>query len=153
MHFLQIVKALWDVEQVGVVHRDIRSENILVKNISETNKPVMIKIIDFGAAALTLEAPFDFISCTKDVAVPEWHSQGRYDGVRQTVWTLGLLLHDIVCGDLSFDSSKKRSWKQFSFNGKQVTEEYKDLVKLCLRRRPEDRPTLGMILNHPWVFP
>ena len=150
LHFSQIVTTLKNVEDIGVVHRDIRSTNKLVKDISETGKPTMIKIIDFGAAAFTCEAPFNLKLFTNYVAVPEWHSHRRYDGVQQTVWTLGLLLHEVVCGRLLFESSEESSWDQFSFNWKRVTKEFKGLVLLCLRRKPEERPTLDMILNHPW---
>ena len=139
------------MENIGVVHRDIKPENILVKGISETNEPTKIKIIDFGAAAFTDEAPFKWDFNDSELRVPEWHSLGEYDGIPQTVWTLGLLLHEVVCGDIEFDSSKEASWDGFSLKEEKVTEEYRDLVLLCLRRNPTERPTLDVILKHRWL--
>ena len=78
----------------GVVHRDLKSENILVDLDGES-----LVLIDFGASAI-YKSPSSFYSDfhgTKQYKSPEYILKKRYAGVPSTVWTLGVLLYDMVC--------------------------------------------------------
>ena len=77
----------------GVIHRDLKSENILVDLDTES-----LVLIDFGASAIyksTTSYYSDFHG-TKQYKSPEYILKKRYTGVPSTVWTLGVLLYDMV---------------------------------------------------------
>lgn len=77
-----------------MVHRDLKSENILVDLDGES-----LVLIDFGASAI-YKSPSSFYSDfhgTKQYKSPEYIQKKRYAGVPSTVWTLGVLLYDMVC--------------------------------------------------------
>jgi len=77
----------------GVVHRDLKSENILVDLDTET-----LVLIDFGASAIykSSTSHYSDFHGTKQYKSPEYILKKRYTGVPSTVWTLGVLLYDMV---------------------------------------------------------
>lgn len=77
----------------GVVHRDLKSENILVDLDTES-----LVLIDFGASAIykSSSSPYSDFHGTKQYKSPEYILRKRYTGVPSTVWTLGVLLYDMV---------------------------------------------------------
>jgi proto-oncogene serine/threonine-protein kinase Pim-1/proto-oncogene serine/threonine-protein kinase Pim-3 len=77
----------------GVVHRDLKSENILVDLDTES-----LVLIDFGASAIykSSSSYYSDFHGTKQYKSPEYILRKRYTGVPSTVWTLGVLLYDMV---------------------------------------------------------
>ena len=81
---------------------------------------------------------------------PEWVVERRYYGDKLTVWSLGILLYDLVCGDIPFESDQSICSGQLHFITK-VSHQCQDLILSCLRVCPQERIGLTQIHKHPWM--
>ena len=71
-------------------------------------------------------------------------------GEEATVWSLGILLYDMVCGDIPFERDEQICNAEIKFRTR-LTHECQDLIKNCLRIRPGDRLRIDELLTHPWM--
>ncbi|VDM63229.1 unnamed protein product [Angiostrongylus costaricensis] len=142
----KVVDTVLACYHVSVIHRDIKDENLVVDM-----KNGVIKLIDFGSGAFHKDGPYTDFEGTRVYSPPEWIEESCYDGLEAAVWSLGILLFDMVCGDIPFrkDSEICNGYLQWRNNISQGL----CLVSLsfCLARDGCDRPSLEEILEHPWM--
>ena len=131
----------------GVVHRDLKSENILVDLDTES-----LVLIDFGASAIYKSSSFSYSDFhgTKQYKSPEYILRKRYTAGPSTVWTLGVLLYDMVCGSLPFESEEEVTGQKLVLKS-YLSSELRNLIQRCLAQNPERRPSLEAILEHAWL--
>ncbi|KAI4882450.1 hypothetical protein NFI96_033351, partial [Prochilodus magdalenae] len=102
---IKIVQKLHAASQChkrGVLHRDIKLENLLINPDT-----LELKLIDFGCGDFIKKSGFDSFAGTVEYCPPEFFLQGRYHAGPATVWSLGVLLFATVCGDLPFADNRE----------------------------------------------
>ncbi len=113
--FIAVCQAVQHAHQKGVIHRDLKPSNILV--VVQDDRPVP-KIIDFGIAKATdhrLSQQTLFTEQGQLIGTPEYMSpeQAEMSGLdvdtRTDVYSLGVVLYELLAGALPFEAGKLRS--------------------------------------------
>jgi serine/threonine protein kinase/WD40 repeat protein len=113
--FVQVCQAVQHAHQKGIIHRDLKPSNILVTELDGKAVP---KVIDFGIAKATTAAlltdktlftAFDQFIGTPAYMSPEQAGLGGLDiDTRSDIYSLGVLLYELLTGKQPFDSAALR---------------------------------------------
>jgi len=136
----------------GIVHRNIKPENILV---STANTGATIKLGDFGYAnVLDTIDQFKEISFADPCTSPEILTGQSY-GPPTDIWSIGVIAYILLIGNWPIQNNIQLSFpKEIPFNQsqwKKISPEAKDFVKSLLAIDPNSRIPVELALNHPWI--
>jgi serine/threonine-protein kinase len=148
----QVCGALEAAHAEGVVHRDLKSDNIMLIDVGGGD---WAKVLDFGIAKITekvgqdpaLTAP-NLIIGTPQYMSPEQCSQAAEIDSRSDIYSLGVILYELLIGHVPFtgESPTAIMMKHLQEPPPSVLEERKDLpasvgrvVARAMAKRPDDR--------------
>ena len=149
--FRQIIQGIRYIHSRGIVHRDIKLENILL----DLNN--IIKICDFGVGKLIKPNTILKDQCGTPVYMaPEILKGNGYKGFPVDIWSAGVALYIMLSGTLPFNKDKEHDLEYAILNNnikeiKDISEEGNNLLKNILEKDPNKRFTCNQILEHPWL--
>lgn len=153
----QLLETLKYLHDVGIVHRDVKPENILLSDDSDLPT---IKLADFGLSKLVGPEELIHVACgTLGYAAPEVLAQRPY-GKQADVWSVGVVLYLMLRGRLPFDSKDKAVLVQKTMEANldlsgeywsKFTQYAVDFLKKTLVSDPQERLTVEQALEHSWI--
>jgi serine/threonine protein kinase len=152
--FAQICSAVAYLHHMGIVHRDVKCENVMVPLCD--GEPV--KLIDFGfAAVIPDDKLFTDHPGTAMYAAPEIHDGRAYDARASDVWSLGVVLYIMMAMRFPFPNSTRiaahicTGEPDYATDAASFDPGTLPLTQSMLAKSPGRRPTIDMIRMHSWV--
>jgi len=105
----QMCAALARAHDLGVVHRDLKSDNILLT--TRGGRKDFVKILDFGLAHLAMDprlAPKGAVFGTPEYMAPE-QARGEEATAQSDLYALGVLFFEMLTGQLPFRSDDRET--------------------------------------------
>jgi len=149
----ETLKGLSSIHSMHKIHRDIKSDNILVGPNGK------VKIVDLGYAAqlTTVRPKRQTLVGTPYWMAPELIRGHEYD-TKVDLWSLGIMIMEMTEGEPPYmeypplralflittkgvPSLKEAEWSQ----------ELRHFLSLSLQKDPKDRPTAADLLKHPFL--
>lgn len=147
----QLCHAVQAVHRAGYMHRDLKTENVLVQFVDD--QPI-VKLADFDTATRVGYHFYDFAG-TKGCMAPEQYKRD-YDE-RVDIWAIGVLCYELICRRSLFDDNvTARELIDFPYEStlaKYITDDTaRQFIFHCLRPNPNDRWTIEQLLVHPFLL-
>ncbi|KAI5118296.1 hypothetical protein M0805_003815 [Coniferiporia weirii] len=148
--FGQLCLAVGYIHEKGVVHRDLKLENVLL------DERCRIKLGDFGfTREYERGSLLDTYCGTTGYAAPEMLLAKKYLGPEVDVWSLGIILYCLLTGTLPFDDDDESRMREKIILGSfdipdWLSADARDLLRNILQYEPPKRLTIPQILAHPW---
>jgi serine/threonine protein kinase len=153
-YVLQACEALVEAHALGLVHRDLKPHNIFVAR--RLNGTPLVKVLDFGIAKAIGPSAAGQMALTDSSAIigsplymaPEQMRSARTADVRSDIWALGVILYELLGGQVPFDGETvtevcirvvNEEPERLVALRPALESSLVDVVMRCLEKDPEDR--------------
>lgn len=149
---LQICDAICTCHMQGIVHRDLKLENVLFKDTED----MYVKVIDFGISGVCSTFKTDKVDAGTIAYMPPecFEDEPAMSAPSLDVWAIGLMFYAMLYGTLPFnagdDQTIKKKIKAAKINFPKnvpVTEKGKELLLLMLQKDPNERLELIQMMD------
>lgn len=135
---VQIAEALKEAHSKSILHKDIKPQNIMITNTKQ------IKIMDFGISEVlrskSSSASLDYFAGTPPYVAPESH-MGKSIGKQSDIWSYGVLLYQLLFGELPFKGKSSDEILHEILNRKDIESfltnskngKIAEIISYCLR--------------------
>jgi serine/threonine protein kinase len=149
-YFSQLISAIEYLHEVHkIAHRDLKAENVLL------DRHLNLRLIDFGLSNTFEDAGKLKSACgSPGYAAPEMIRGERYTK-SVDIWSSGILLYAMVCGELPFDDEtpvkvlQKIAYLEPTYPS-YLSVQCIDLLRKILTKDPAARISIARIHEHPW---
>jgi NIMA (never in mitosis gene a)-related kinase len=161
-YLIDILLALYTLNKKGIIHRDIKSENILLKTEKINEKNVTIaKLSDLGLGRQIEGVSGAYTTCgTAYYVCPEIAAGEKKYSYNADIWSLGIVLYELITKNKPWFDPKMSTSEFFQFV---VDNKYpplpentdprlKYLVKIMLKKDPERRANCEDILTLDFMY-
>ncbi|CAH8665305.1 unnamed protein product [Schistosoma bovis] len=146
----QILSALDHLHNNGVVHRDLKAENVFIVS------NMYVKLGDFGfSKCVAPDAALTTFCGSPPYAAPELFVADSYTGPAVDLWALGVLLFYMVTGSLPFKADSLHKIKRLILSGDYripayVSNDCQTLISGLLVTNVERRYTVSQAKSSKW---
>ncbi|RDX61152.1 Mitogen-activated protein kinase kinase kinase 17, partial [Mucuna pruriens] len=156
-----LLKGLSCIHQNGVVHCDLKPDNILLFPSSEKGVRYQLKIADFGLSKTREETNVDF-GKIKFRGTPLYMSPESVVGIIEApldIWSLGCIVIEMITGFCAWRNLQTQKelliklacLKESPTIPNELSWDCKNFLRKCFVKDPRQRWTATMLLNHPFV--
>src|SRR5688572_20988040 len=147
---LQACEAVAEAHRLGVVHRDLKPSNLFLTR--SVDKRPLIKVLDFGLSksvrgdksSASITRPLEIVG-TPSYMSPEQLRSTRDVDERTDIWSLGVILYELVSGTLPFDNTSIPDLCASIVRDapkpcpRHLPKGIQDAITKCLQKNPDDR--------------
>ena len=156
---MQLLLALNYLHSKGIVHRDIKLENILIhKNNENDLESFQIKLIDFGESIFFKENEYLTVQVGSPYYIAPEVLNKNYNE-KCDIWSSGVVLYIMLTGKFPFfgntshklcENIKTGKYRKAGKEYKAISKEGKKLIEQMLTLNPKKRITASQCLNSPF---
>jgi serine/threonine protein kinase len=156
-------KCLQAFHSSNLVWTDLKAENFVVMQDYSNGEKLHVKGIDLESAMPYRDNPVDYSpeSCPPEFASAFLQGNGPFFELHFSydIWSYGIFLYELATGEGAFDGktpaqvTKSLSEPDHEINVMKVEDpRLRNLIKSCLRKDPQRRPSIHMIMMHSYFL-
>ena len=136
----QLICAIEKLHSFGIVHRDIKLENILISGNGT------LKLGDFGLCSITSDGVMTDNCGSFEYAAPEAIHSQSFDGFKADMWGIGVVIYALFQKRLPFEKVKlDYNYCVESLDFSRIPDPYKEICQQLLSLDPTKRPSCDQI--------
>ena len=152
----QAALGLQHAHEMGMVHRDVKPENLMLTASPAASAPGLVKVLDFGLASLALEpdgsnlTEANVIMGTPAYMAPEQATDAHAADIRADIYSLGCTLYHLLTGEVPYPAPtsllkiiahREQPVPQVRRKRPEVPEGLATVLARMLAKTPDERAT------------